>query len=100
MLSLVEAWASMEQGNAIDNGDGPGPFFGQLAERFRPQAFYGDASQRHVFMVVDLDTPAKMAELMYSLTWFAGKEPRFTPIMSPEVYGEAIENAKKLVPPP
>ena len=100
MLYLVEAWASMERGNTIDKGEGPGPLFAQVAERFRPQAFYGDASQRHIFMVVELDTPAKMAELMYIFTWWAGKEPKFTPIMSPEVYAEAIENARKIASPP
>jgi hypothetical protein len=100
MLYLVEAWASMERGNAIDRGEGPGPFFGQLVERFQPQALYGDPSQRHVFMVTELDTPAKMAELMYAFTWWAGTEPTFTPIMPLEVYSEAIEHAKKLASPP
>ena len=27
-------------------------------------------------MVVNLDTPAQMAELMYVLAWFVGEEPR------------------------
>ena len=31
------------------------------------------------FLVVDLDTPAKMAELMYVFTWFADTEPTVTP---------------------
>src|SRR5687768_3384580 len=100
MRYLVEASASMERGNTIDKGEGPGLFFGQVVERFRPEAFYGDPSQRRIFMVVDLDTPAKMAELMYVITWWAGSEPKFTPIMSPEVYGEAIENAKRITSPP
>jgi hypothetical protein len=100
MRYLVEASASMERGNSIDKGEGPGPFFGQVVERFRPESFYGDPSQRRIFMVVDLDTPAKMAELMYVITWWAGNEPKFTPIMSPEAYGEAIENAKRITSPP
>ena len=36
---------------------------------------------------------------MYVLTWFTWTEPKFTPIMPPETYGEAIEQAKKIVPP-
>ena len=100
MLYLVDATASMERGNAIDKGEGPRPFFAQVVERFRPQAFYGDPSQRHIFMVVELDTPTRMAELMYLFTWWAGKAPMFTPIMAPEVYGEAIETAKKIASPP
>lgn len=100
MLYLVEAHASIERGNAIDAGEGPGSMFAKVAERFRPEAFYGSPSRRQVFMVVDLDTPAKMAELMYVLTWFAGTEPTLTPVMRPEIYGEAIRNAKRIVSPP
>jgi len=50
-------------------------------------------------MVVELDTPAKMAELMYVLAWFVDVEPTFTPLMSAEIYGEAIANAKKIIKP-
>jgi hypothetical protein len=28
---------------------------------------------------------------MYAITWFAGAEPTFTPIMRPEVFGEAAD---------
>ena len=99
MLYLVEAHASMERGNKIDAEQGPGPIFAKVVERFHPEAFYGNPSQRQVFMVVELDTPAKMAELMYVLTWFAGTEPTLTPVMRPEIYAEAIENAKRIVSP-
>ena len=100
MLYLVEAHASMERGNKIDAGEGPGPMFAKVVERFRPEAFYGNPARRQVFMVVDLGTPAKMAELMYVLTWFAGTEPTLTPVMRPDFYAEAIENAKRVVSPP
>src|SRR5437870_5718761 len=79
---------------------GPGPMFAKIVERFHPEAFYGNPSRRQVFLVVDLETPAQMAELMYILTWFAGTEPTFTPVMRPEAYAEAIQNAKHIVPPP
>ena len=62
--------------------------------------FIGNPSRRQIFMVVDLDTPAKMAELiLYILAWFVDTEPTFTPLMPPEVYGEAIANAKKIIQP-
>ena len=51
-------------------------------------------------MVVELDTPAKIAELMYTLTWFTGTEPIFMPLMDPAVYGEAIEKSRKIIQPP
>ena len=99
MLYLVEAHPSIEKGNAVDSGEGPGPVVAKIVERFRPQAIYGNPSRRQVFMVVDLDTPAKMAELMYVLAWWLKTEPVFTPIMAPETYAEAIANAPKILSP-
>ena len=100
MLYLVEVEGSMERANAIDKSGGPGETFAKIVERFRPQSFWGDPTGRHVFLVAELETPAKVAELMYVLTWFAGGKPKFTPLMAPEVYGEAMEQANKIVSPP
>ena len=33
------------------------------------------------------------------LAWFVDTEPTFTPLMPPEVYGEAIPSAKKIIQP-
>jgi hypothetical protein len=99
MLYLVEAHPTVERANVVDSGEGPGPVIAKIVERFRPQAIYGNPSRRQVFMVVELDTPAKMAELMYVLAWFVDVDPTFTPLMSPEIYGEAIANAKKIITP-
>jgi hypothetical protein len=100
MLYLVRADADIRRANTIDAGDGPGPVFQKIVDRFKPEAVYGTPSRRSVIMVVNLETPAQMAELMYVLTWFTGSEPSFTPIMNPEVYGEAIANAKRIYSPP
>ena len=101
MLYLVQTHAEMKTANAIDEGTGPGPFFSKVLDRFRPKAIYGSPDRRRsVIMVVSLDTPALIAELMYALTWFSGNEPTFTPVMKPEVYGEAIANAKRIISPP
>jgi hypothetical protein len=100
MMYLVEVKAGMERANEIDKGEGPGPVFQKIAERFKPQSVWGNPSRRQAIMVVDLKTPADMAELMYALTWWAGGEPTFTPIMPPETYGEAISAAKKIATPP
>ena len=96
---MVEAWATIERGDTVDRGEGPGVFFAKLVERFHPQAFYGDPTRRHIFLVVELENPAKVVELMYALTWFIGNEPKFTPIMPPETYIEAIANAKQTIAP-
>jgi hypothetical protein len=90
----------MQRANEIDAGDGPGPTFGKIVDRFRPDAIYGDTSRRCIIMVVNLNTSQDMAELMYVLTWFVGNEPSFTPVMKPEVYGETIEKAKRIIAPP
>jgi len=99
MLYLVEARAGIAKANAIDSGEGPGPVFAKIAERFHPEAFYGNPTARQVYMVVNLETPEKIAELMYVLSWFADCEPSFTPLMRPELFAEAIVNAKKIVTP-
>ena len=99
MLYLVEARPTIEVGDLTDSGEGPAPYLAKIIERFRPQAVYGNPTRRQVFMVVELETPAKMAELMYVLAWWLKTEPVFTPIMAPETYGEAIANAKKILSP-
>ena len=99
MLYLVEARASIAKANAIDAGEGPGPVFVKIAERFHPEVFYGNPTARQVYMVVNLETPVQIAELMYILSWFADCEPTFTPLMRPELFNEAIANAKKIITP-
>ena len=94
-LYLVEATASIERGNAIDDQGGPGPVFEYIGKRFKPAAFYGNPTRRQVFLIVDLPSDADMAELMFILTRTSGTEPKFTPLMSPELFGKAIMNARK-----
>jgi hypothetical protein len=100
MLYLVDIKADMERANAIDKGAGPGATFKKIVDRFHPQSMWGNAAKREMFLVVDLESPNDMAELMYALTWFTGGEPTFTPLMSPEGFDEAIMAAKKIVSPP
>jgi hypothetical protein len=95
MKYLVEFHASIERGNAIDAKGGPGPLFGHVVQRFKPEAFYGNPTRRQAFLIVDLATESDVAELMFVLTWAGGTEPTFTPIVRPEVFGAAIENAMK-----
>ncbi len=95
MKYLVEAHASMERGNAIDANGGPAPLFAHIVERFQPEALYGNPTRRQVFLIVDLETATDVAELMYLFTWSTGNEPVFTPIMAPQGFGPAIENAMK-----
>jgi hypothetical protein len=99
MLYLVEGHPTIEVGDQVDAGEGPGPMFQKIAERFHPQTLLGNPTRRQVFMIVELETPAKIAELMYVLSWWLKTEPTFTPVMAPEIFGEAIANAKKIISP-
>jgi hypothetical protein len=99
MLFMVQIAADREYANRIDAEGGPGPIFGKIAERFRPQGFYGNPTRRELIMIVELETPAKVAELMYVLTWFAGSEPTFTPLVKPEIFDEGLNNAKRIISP-
>jgi hypothetical protein len=96
MLYLVVSKAEMNRANEIDAGEGPGVTFKKIVDRFHPQSVWGNPTSRQAIMVVDLKTPAEIAELMYALAWFTHGEPSFTPLMGPEVYDQAIEAAKKL----
>jgi hypothetical protein len=49
MLYLVEGHPTIEVGDRVDAGEGPGPTFTKITERFRPQAFYGNPTRRQVF---------------------------------------------------
>jgi hypothetical protein len=69
--------------------------FAYIAERFKPEAFYGNPARRQIFLVVDLPTEKDLAELMYILTWNVETEPAFTPVMDPQLYMGAIEAARK-----
>jgi hypothetical protein len=100
MLFLVQAAADVDTANRVDASGGPGPAFAKIAERFRPQAFYGNPTRRELVMIVELETPAKVAELMFVLTYFSGREPTFTPLTKLEIFGEALKNAKEIISPP
>jgi hypothetical protein len=100
MLYLVDVTAAMDRANEIDANAGPGATLQKIAERFKPQGFWGVPSQRRAIMIVELGDSAEMAELMYALTWFTGGEPTFTPLSAPQAFDKAIAAAKKITSPP
>jgi hypothetical protein len=57
MLYLVDSRPSMQRANMIDAGEGPGPNFAKIAERFKPDAIYGNPSAREILMVVSRRSP-------------------------------------------
>jgi hypothetical protein len=95
MKYLVEATASIERADAIDEKGGPAPLFSYIVQRFKPEVFYGNPTRRQVFLIVDLATETDVAELMFVIVRNVGAEPKFTPIMPVENFGKAIEKANK-----
>jgi hypothetical protein len=98
MLYMVEAHATIERGNEIDDKGGPGPVFVHINERFKPEGFYFIPTRRAVVLLVNLETPSQIAELMFLLTRFTGTEPSFTPLVpmaeAAHLIPEAIASAK------
>jgi hypothetical protein len=99
LLYLVEAHASIEAGDRIDPGDGPGPIFAKIIERFHPQAIYGNPTRRQIFLVVDLGAPAEIAEMLYASPGSPRPNRALPRLLTPETYGEAIAKAKQILPP-
>lgn len=99
MRYLFEMTATLERGNEIDAKGGPGPIFGYIMERFKPEAFYVSALRRQLWLVVDLATMAQVHELMQIAGQAVGAGPKITPVMlgseAAQVIQEASENAKK-----
>ncbi len=84
MKYLVEINPPLELANAADAGAGPGPIFGYIANRFKPEVMYGSAFQRSVIIIVDLPTAEDVAELMFVAGRGADCEPRFVPLLTPD----------------
>jgi hypothetical protein len=93
MKYLVHITASVEQGNAIESSGGPGPLFGWLVERLKPEAAWGTPTSRQVYMVVDYNDPSTIAETMLAVSKVCGKEPTFTPVYPLAEFGGIVQKA-------
>jgi hypothetical protein len=94
MKYLVEASPSIARANEMDAKAGPGALFGHIVKRFKPEVFYGTPLRRQIFMIVDLPTEA-VTELMMIVSRAVDRDPLFTPLMDPSIYGKAIEASNK-----
>jgi hypothetical protein len=88
MLYLVQARAAMERANTIDAGEGP-------VERFRPEAVYGQCdAARAIHGGESRHTGADgRINVCHHVVRRRGAHSR------PEVFGEAIANAKRIICP-
>lgn len=100
MRFLVTCEASKEGGDRLDTQPGgPGPLFAQVAERFRPEAFFVRADRRAVYWIMDLPDAAAIAELMHLALHKAGAYPVLVPVLTGDeartALPAAIEKARR-----
>lgn len=102
MRYMVHFVVTPEAGTKIESAPGgPGPLIGRVVERFKPEQMYLSPARREGWMVARINDETEMAELMITLSGFAGSYPEFTPITTlqefPGVVSKAIPNAMKLI---
>lgn len=100
MRFLVQVEPSFQAGNALDGGPGgPGPLFGYIAERWKPEAFFVQADRRVAFWIIDFPDAASVTELTHVAIARAGAHPVLRPILTgaeaAEVIPKAIELARR-----
>ena len=94
MRHMVHYIVTPEAGLKIEaRPGGPGPVVGRLVERFKPEAMYLCPVRRECWMVVDLPTPADMAEMMIAIVGFAGAYPEIMPVMTGQEFGPVVAKA-------
>ena len=91
MKYLIEITPPVELANAADDKGGPGPVFGYLVKRFRPEVMYGSALQRSLMMILDLPTVDDLAELMIASGRSAAAEPRVVPLIDADALLAALQ---------
>ncbi len=98
----VKIAVTIEAGQKIENDpQGPGPKIGRLMARFKPEATYFGTNERTMFMIVELATPADVAELMIAGSMISGAYPVFTQVVPGNefegVISKALPGAMKLI---
>jgi hypothetical protein len=83
MRFLVAIEPECAAGNRLDTQPGgPASLFGDIAERFHPEAFYVEAGRRKAWWVIDFDGSAALTELTHLSITRAGTYPTFIPVLS------------------
>lgn len=94
MRFFVSAEPSAEGGQRLDAmPGGPGGFFKEAAERFRPEAFFVRADRRAAYWILDLADSAAVAEVMHFMLAKAGAQPTFVPILTADEARTAVPAA-------
>lgn len=94
MRFFVQVEPSMEAGNKLDAGPGgPGPLFGYIAEKWKPEAFFVQADRRVAFWIIDFRDNASLTEFTHVALARAGAYPHLRPILTADEAASAIPKA-------
>jgi len=105
MRYLMRFEASMDAGNKVDRSPGgAGAAIGRILELLKPETFYVSVFKRELFMIVNSDDPAMLAEAAHAVQMVAGANLEVTPILTsqeampilPKAIGRAIDMTKAL----
>jgi len=91
---LVSVAAEWQAANHLDRQpSGPGPLFAYIGERFRPDAFYVEATRRTAWWVIDFADAAALTEFTHVMIARAGTYPTCVPILTGEEAAQVIPDA-------
>ncbi|MFO0742811.1 MAG: hypothetical protein U0270_43455 [Labilithrix sp.] len=94
MRYLVSVEPEFHAGNKLDQSPGgPGPLFGYIAERFKPEGFWICADRRKAIWVIDFASASEMHELVHLALARCGTCPEMQPLVSAEEARESIPKA-------
>ena len=94
MKYMVELCVDAQTGNELEaKPGGPGPVIGRVLGRFKPEVVYMTTTERKIYMVVNLEDPASVTELMIAGAKIAGSYPKFTPVIAGDDFGEVVSKA-------
>ncbi|MCW2632465.1 MAG: hypothetical protein JWR88_1427 [Pseudonocardia sp.] len=97
MHFLVTITPTHEAANALDAGPGgPGPLFGWIADRYRPELFWVDAGQRSASWIIDVSEPGQLHELVHVAARKAATTPQITPVILGPEAADTIPAAMKV----
>jgi hypothetical protein len=82
MRYLVSITPETQQNNEIDRSGQVMPLLDWLKETFKPEAFYLEAAQRKIWMVVDFETAGDLNKLTCIGIFKFGARPEFRPLFT------------------
>lgn len=94
MRFLVQVEAEWSAANKLDSGPGgPGPLFGYVAERFKPETFVVEAGRRAAWWVIDFPTAEALTEFTHVCVARVGAYPTLRPVMTGQEAAAIIPRA-------